>query len=101
MVKVLEHGPKPGRVWSLELPARVGRRRLARVLASVPGVQLSHHPGWFSWLADRPFCRFEYKGVQFAVEAEWPAFNVFSIAPDPGGCKPETLEIKAALEERL
>ena len=101
MVKVLEHGPKPGRVWSLELPARVGRRRLARALASVPGVRLQQTPGFFSWLVDRPFCRFEYNGIQFVIEAEWPAFKAFTISPDPRGCKPETLEIKMALEERL
>lgn len=101
MPRIREQGPRPGRVWSLEVPADVGRRRLARILKSIPGVRLSVSPGWFSWLSDRPFCRFEFNGQQYVVEASWPAGDAFEVSPEPQGCKPATVQLKKALEDRL
>lgn len=101
MPTVFERGPKPGRVWWLEITASVGRRRLARILASIPGARVSVSPGWFSWLRDEPFCRFELNGQKYVVEASWPAGTTFELSPDPQGCKLETVQLRKALEERL
>ena len=101
MVKIREQGPKADRVWSLEMTSSIGRRRLARVIKSIPSTHVSEFPGFFSWLFDRPFCRFEFMGYKFTVEASWPAGDTFEISLEPRGCKPETLVLKQALEERL
>lgn len=53
-----------------------------------------YSPSFFSFLHDGPFCIFEFKGEQFSIEAEWPAFNTFEISPVPRGCKDQIIEIK-------
>ncbi len=40
-MKVHDNCPTPGRVWSIEVSSRVGRRKLARVLCAVPGLRIT------------------------------------------------------------
>ena len=96
-MKVYDNCPKPGRVWSVEVPSRIGRRRLCRIIEAIPGVRIMQSPGIFSWIRDEPFCRFELGGREFIVEATWPVGERFEITPDPRGCAKELLSIRAAL----
>jgi hypothetical protein len=43
-------------------------------------------PGYFSWLGDKQFYRFELGGRLFVVEATWPSGNRFETSPEPQGC---------------
>lgn len=96
-MKVHDNCPRPGRIWSVEVPSGVGRRRLCRIIASIPGVRVMQFPGLLSRLRDEPFCRFELDGRRFIVEATWPVGEHFEITPDPRGCAPELLLVREAL----
>lgn len=96
-MKVHDNCSKPGRIWSIEVSSLIGRRGLARVLSAVPGVRITEMPGYFSWVRDKPFCRFELGGHRFVVEAVGPSFNSFEISPEPRGCVDQLLVIREAL----
>ena len=96
-MKVYDNCPKPGRIWSIEVSSSIGRRAIARLIATIPGVQMTQMPTFFSWLKDEPFCRFEFNGRRFAIEAVWPIGRRFEITPEPCGCVPEILTIREAL----
>ena len=96
-MKVYENSSKPGRVWSIEVSSRIGRRSLVRVIASIPGVLITQKPRMLSQLRDAPFCSFELGNRRFKIEAVWPAGGRFEISPDPSGCTEELLVIRDAL----
>jgi hypothetical protein len=96
-MKVYENSPKPGRIWSIEVSSHIGRRSLARVIATIPGVLITQKPSLFSQFRDAPFCSFELGKRRFKVEAIWPAGDRFEISPDPSGCAEELLVIRDAL----
>lgn len=96
-MKVHDNCSEPGRVWSIEVSSLIGRRRLARILAALPGVRITQRAGYFSWLSDKPFCRFELGGRLFVVEASWPSGNRFEIYPEPQGCVDQLLIVREAL----
>ena len=99
-MQVREQGPKPGRIWTLEVTG-LGRRGLARIIQAIPGTSVRHFPGWLSWLSTGPFCRFDFLGQHFVVESSEINSSAFEITPEPRGCKPETELLKQALVERL
>lgn len=99
-MKVYDNYSEPGRVWSIEVSSLIGRRRLARILAALPGVRITKMAGYFSWLSDEPFCRFELDGRLFVVEACWPSGNRFEIFPEPRGCVDQLLIIREALAQQ-
>lgn len=96
-MKVYDICPKAGRIWSIEVPSSVGRRRLHRAIAAIPDVRVLKGPGLFSWLRDRPFLRFELGGLSFLAESKWPSGDRFEIGPNPAGCTEELLIIREAL----
>jgi hypothetical protein len=96
-MKVYDSSPKRGRIWSIEISSRVGRRSIARIISRIPGVRVTQEPGMLSWLPDKPFCRFELRGRRFTIEASWPAGHRFEISPDPAGCSDELLIVREAL----
>jgi hypothetical protein len=96
-MKVYDNAPKPGRIWSIEVPARLGRRSLVRIIANIPGVHVTQEPSALSWLRDKPFCRFELGGRYFTIESSWSAGDRFEISPDPAGCTYELLVVRQAL----
>jgi hypothetical protein len=98
-MKVHDNCPKPGRVWSIEVSSFIGRRKLARILAAVPGVRIIKMPGYLSRLSDKPFCRFELDGHLFVVEATWPSGNRFVISPEPQGCVDQLLVVRQVLAQ--
>lgn len=75
----------------------MGRGRLYRTIAAIPGARVVEAPGFFSWLRARPFCRFELGGRSFVVESTWPAGGRFEISPDPAGFTQELLIVREAL----
>ena len=99
-MKVHDNCSRPGRIWFIEISSRIGRRKLARILSAVPGVRITKMPGYFSWLRDEPFCRFELNGRRFFVEATWPAGDRFEISPEPQGCVGELLIVREVLARR-
>ena len=96
-MKVIDHCPRPGRIWSIEVPSSIGRRPLARLVSALPEAQIVTWPGLFSFLRDEPFCRFTLGGRTFTIEAVWPAGDTFEISPDPRGCVEELLVVRQAL----
>lgn len=98
-MKVHDLCPKPGRIWSIEVSSRIGTRKLARILSTIPGVRITHMPGYFSWLSDKPFCRFELDGRSFVVETTWPSGHRYEISPEPRGCVDELLRVREALAQ--
>ena len=96
-MKVYDNFPKPGRIWSIEVSSWAGRRRLARAIARIPGVQVTQKPGLLSWLSDKPFCRFRLGNRSFTIEATWPAGERFEISPEPRGCCEELMIVREAL----
>lgn len=98
-MKVYDNCPKPGRVWSIEVSAFIGRRKLARILATIPGARIIKMPGYFSWLGDKQFCRFELDGRIFVVEATWPSGNRFEISPEPQGCVDQLMIVRQVLAQ--
>lgn len=98
-MKIVPHGPKEDRIWSISVPGSIGRKGIVSALASLDGVSFIKRPNIISSLRDEPFCIFEFKGQRFSIDAEWPAFDSFEISPDPRGCKDQLIEIKDFLEK--
>ena len=96
-MKVHDNVSKPGRIWSIEVSSWIGRRKLSRVLARIPGVTIERWPSLLSWLRPGPFCTFAFQGRTYTVEATWPAGSRFEISPEPRGCEPGLLQIRGAL----
>jgi hypothetical protein len=99
-MKVYDNCPKPGRIWSIEVPSRIGRRRLVRIIAAIPGVHVFERPGILSRFSDRPFLQFRLGEHRFVVESTWPAGDRFEITPEPRGCVEALLVIREALIDR-
>jgi hypothetical protein len=55
-----------GRVFAFEVD-NTGRRRLCRVVDSIPGVEVVRRPRLFSWLREDEFCEFDVDGVRFVA----------------------------------
>jgi hypothetical protein len=98
-MKIVCHGPKEGRIWSISIPGSIGRKGIVSALGSLEGVSFIKEPNILSSLQDQPFCMFDFKGQRFFIEAEWPAFDSFEISPEPRGCKEQLIEIKDFLEK--
>jgi hypothetical protein len=58
-------------------------------------VSILQRPKNFSALREDVFCRFEFAGRSFEIEAVLE--NAYSISPTPAGCAPEWLALRAAL----
>ncbi|MBN8504322.1 MAG: hypothetical protein J0L58_07585 [Burkholderiales bacterium] len=86
-MRVLEVGPKPGRVWELEVSGLLSRWRLVARLLRIPDVRIVDRPGAFSWLREGVFCVFEYQGRRFVAEKF--EGDAFQIRPERRGCIPE------------
>ena len=96
-MKIKDNVSRPGRIWSIEVPARLGRRRLAGALESLPGLRLTHRPTLLGALRGGSVCAFEFLGRRYVVEPTWPAGDAFHISPDPPACEPGLLLIREAL----
>jgi hypothetical protein len=90
---------KPGRMWSLEVSGWIGRQRLVRLVAAIPSVRVLRQPKLFSALREDVFCRFEFAGRTFEIDAFLE--NAYCISPMPAGCVPELLMLRAALRQSL
>jgi hypothetical protein len=98
-VKIITHGPKEDRIWSISIPSSIGRMGIASLLSSLNGVFFIKKPNIISAFLDEPFCIFDFKGQRFYIEAEWPSFESFEISPYPRGCKDQLIEIRNFLEK--
>ena len=94
-MRVVDVGPRPERVWEIQVSNLIGRRRLTRILAGIPGVRIVQGPIWLSALREDIFCRFDYEGRQFMAEAIDE--RAFSIGPARTGCVEELGPIRNAL----
>lgn len=96
-MKVYDNSPKPGRIWSIEISSSIGRRTVARIVSSIPGVLVTQKPGLLFGFRGKPFCRFQLNGRNFTIESTWPAGERFEISPDPRGWVTELLVVREAL----
>ncbi len=98
-MRVVVQGPRPNRAWTLLVFTGMGRRQLAKRIASIPDVEITRKPRFLSWLLEDDFLEFRYRGVPYVAGVEPFAKNHFEIRCQPPGCKPETSQLKAELEQ--
>jgi hypothetical protein len=82
-MRIVDIGPKPGRVWELEVSNLIGRRRLVRRLGAIPGLRILQGPKWLSMFREEVFCRFEFGERCFVAEAgETGGYRIRPERPD-------------------
>jgi hypothetical protein len=96
-MRIVDIGPKPGRVWELEVSNLIGRRRLVRRLGAIPGLRILQGPKWLSMFREEVFCRFEFGERCFVAEAG--ETGGYRIRPERPGCVPELLAVRDALRD--
>jgi len=94
-VRVVDIGPRPERVWEIQVSNLIGRRRLTRTLAAIPDVRIVQGPGWLSIFREDIFCRFDYQGRRFVAEAIDE--HAYRIGPAHAWCVEELRPIRDAL----
>jgi hypothetical protein len=63
---------KEGRVFAFEIGNfLVSRRRVCRIVRSIPGVRILRTPRFLSWLREDEFCEFELGGYKFKAWEPW------------------------------
>lgn len=94
-MRVVDVGPRPERVWAIQISNLIGRRRLTRILAAIPHVRIVQGPVWLSAFREDIFCRFDYGGRRFVAEV----FDerAYRIGPARAGCVEELRPIRDAL----
>ena len=75
----------------------VSRRRVARLVKSIPGARTTFSPQFFSW-PQAVFCRFEIDGGKFLVEEPFGDSSRYWVGGDPPGWHPALSKVVAAFE---
>jgi hypothetical protein len=94
-MRVVDIGPRPERVWEIQVSSLIGRRRLTRILAGIPDVRIVRAPGWLSVFREDIFCSFDYQGQRFVAEAIEE--HAYRIGPARAGCVEALRPIRDAL----
>jgi len=73
-----------GRVFAFEISnLLVSRRRVCRILRTIPGVHISRSPRFLSRFREDEFCEFEVSGQRFKAWEPWGDSSCFWIGPEP------------------
>lgn len=100
-MRIVEQGPKPDRVWSLQVHTRLGRRAFAAFMGNVEGVEITRLPRLFSGLRESVFLEFRFDDVEYVVEPEPFAGSYFEIACKKPGCRLATTRLRDAMQRVL
>lgn len=75
---------KDGRVLAFEISnLLVSRRRVCRILQTIPGVRILKKPRFLSQFREEEFCEFEVSGQKFKAWEPWGDSSRFWIGPEP------------------
>jgi hypothetical protein len=98
-MKLFEIRDSQGRVVAFEISNLfVSRRRVSRIVKSIPGARTTLSPRFFSW-SQAVFCKFEIDGGNFLVEEPFGDNSRYWVGCDPPGWHPALLKVVAAFED--
>lgn len=83
-MKIYPIKDKEGRVFAFEVDGfLLDRRRVCRILRSIPGVKMLRSPGSLSRSREDEFCEFEISGQRFVAWEPFGDSSRYWIGPEP------------------
>ena len=73
-----------GRLFAFEVDnSRLGRKKICKILTSIPGIQILRKPIFMSEFREEVFCEFELNGLKFEVWEPFGDNSRYWIGPEP------------------
>ena len=95
-MRVFDVSPSARGPLAFEVSSGLGRRRAARVVATIPGVRMLRLPKWIARFDQEVFCEFELEGQHFTIWEPHGSSGRYWIGPSSGKKTPVLLRVRQA-----